>query len=135
MELSHWHRYHRDTKFCGGRKGVVGTRQEREGSEKAQPDIEALHRQVRELLHGRERSLKKEDDYGLKIADQQAKIGRLQEDIQGLHRTGSGSGFSLGRVKREGDDARKGNQELEHRNHELKKELRSAGRKLLDLGN
>jgi len=47
----------------------------------------------------------------------------------------AGSGFSLGRVKREVDDARKGNQELERRNHELKKELRRAGRKLLDLGN
>jgi len=134
-ELSHWHRYQRDTKFCVGRKGVVGTGQEREGSQKAQPDIEALHRQVRELLDGRERSLKTEDDYRLKIADQQAKIGHLQEDVQGLRRTVAGSGFSLGRVKREVDDGRKGNQELERRNHELKKELRRAGRKLLDLGN
>jgi len=38
-------------------------------------------------------------------------------------------------LKREVDDARKGNQELEHRNHELKKELRRAGRRLLDWGN
>jgi len=134
-ELSHWHRYHRDPKFCVGRKGVVGTRQEREGSEKTQPDIEALHRQIRELLDRRERSLKNEDDCRLKIADQQAKIGRLQEDVQGLRRTVAGSGFGLGRFKREVDDARKGNQELESRNHELKKELRRAGRKLVDLGN
>jgi len=62
-ELSHWNRYHRDPKFRVGRKGVVGTQQEREGSEKTQPDIEALHRQIRELLDGRERSLKNEDDY------------------------------------------------------------------------
>ena len=62
-ELSHWHRYHRDTTFRVGSKGVVGTRQKREGSEKTQPDIEALQRQIRELLDGRERSLKNEDDY------------------------------------------------------------------------
>jgi len=134
-ELSHWHRYHRDSKFRVGRKGIVGTRQEREGSEKTQPDIEALHRQIGELLDGRERSLKNEDNYRLKVADQQAKIGRLQEDVQGRRRTVAGSGFSLGRLKREVDDVREGNQELEHRNHELKKELRRAGRKLLDLGN
>jgi len=47
----------------------------------------------------------------------------------------AGTGFSLGRLKREVDDARKGNQELERRNHKLKKELRRAGQKLLDLGN
>jgi len=113
----------------------VGTRQEREGSEKTQLDIEALHKQIRELLDGREKSLKNEDDYRRKVADQEAKIGRLQEDIQGLRRTVAGSGFSLGRLKRELDDGRKGNQELERGNHELKKELRRVGRKLLDLGN
>jgi len=113
----------------------VGTRQEREGSEKTQSDIEALYRQIRELLDGRERSLKNEDDYRRNIADQQAKIERVQEDIQGLCRTVAGSGFSLERLKREVDEGRKGNQELERLNHELKKELRRAGRKLLDLGN
>ena len=134
-DLSHWHRYHRDSKFRVRRKGVVGTRQEREGSEKTQSDIEALYRQIRELLDGRERSLKNEDDYRRNIADQQAKIERVQEDIQGLCRTVAGSGFSLERLKREVDEGRKGNQELERLNHELKKELRRAGRKLLDLGN
>ena len=134
-DLSHWHRYHRDPKFRVGRQGVVGTRQEREVSEKTQPDIEALHRQIQELSDRRERSMKKEHDYQQKVADQQAKIGRFQEEVQGLRRTLAGSGFSLGRLKREVDDARKGNQELERRNHELKKELRKAGRKLLDLGN
>jgi len=134
-DLSHWHRYHRDPKFRVGGKGVVGTRQEREGSEKTQPDVEALHRQIRELLDGREQSLKNEDESRMKIADQQAKMERLHEEIQGLRRTVAGSGFSLGRLKREVDDGRKGNQELERRNHELKKELRRAGRKLLDLGN
>jgi len=58
-ELSHWHRYHRDPKFHVGRKGVVGTRQEKEGSKETQPDIEALHRQIRELSDERERSQKK----------------------------------------------------------------------------
>ena len=134
-DLSHWHRYHRDPKFRVGRKGVVGTRQEREGSEKTQPDIEALHRQIRELLDGREQSLKNEDNSRRKIVNQQAKIERLHEEIQDLRRTVVGSGFSLGRLKREVDDGRKGNQELERRNHELKKELRRAGWKLLDLGN
>jgi len=134
-DLSHWHRYHRDPKFRVGRKGVVGTPQEREGSEKTQPDIEALHKQIRQQLDGRERSLKNEDDYRRKVADQQAEIKRLQEDIKGLRRTVAGSGLSLGRSKREVDDGRKGNQELARRNHELKKELRRAGRNLLDLGN
>jgi len=47
----------------------------------------------------------------------------------------AGSGFNLARLKKEVDDGRKGNEELEHRNHMLKKELRRAGRKLLDLAN
>jgi len=89
-DLSHWHRYHRDPKFRVGRKGVVGTRQEREGSEKTQPDIEALHRQIRELLDGRKQSLKNQDDSRRKIADQQAKIERLHREIQGLRRTVAG---------------------------------------------
>jgi len=73
-DVSHWHRYHRDQEFGTGRKGVVGTPQQTEGSEKSQPDIEALHRQIRELLDGREPSLKNEDNYRRKVADQQAKI-------------------------------------------------------------
>ena len=105
------------------------------GERKNTTRCRGLHRQIRELLDGREQSLKNEDDYRRKVADQQAKIERLHEEIQGLRRTVAGSGFSLGRLKREVDDARKGNQELERRNHELKKELRRAGRKLLDLGN
>ena len=134
-DLSQWHPYHRDPKVRVGRKGVVGTRQEREESGKTQPDIEALHKQIRELLEGREQSLKNEEDYRRKVADQQAKIERLEGDIQGLRRTVAGAGFSLERLKKEVDNGRKGNQELERRNHELKKELRRAGRKLLDLGN
>jgi len=134
-DLSHWHRYHRDPMFRVGRKGVMGTQQERVGSEKTQPDYKALHRQIRELLDRREQSLKNEDNYRRKIADQQVKRERLQEDVQGLRRTVARSGFSLGRLKREVDEGRKGNRELEHRNQELRKELRRAGWKLLDLGN
>jgi len=134
-DLSHWHRYHRDPKFGVARKDVVGTQLEGGGSEKTHPDIEALRRQIRELLEGREQSLKNEDEYRQMVADQQAKIERLQVNIQGLCRTVAGSGFSLGRLKREVDDGRKGNQERERRNHEVKKEWRRAGRKLLDLGN
>jgi len=133
-DLSHWHQYHRDPKFCVGRKGVVGTRQEREGSEKTQPDVDALRRQIQELLEQRDWASKDKDEYRHKITDQQHAMARLREDVQRLRRTVAGSGFSLGRLNKEGDDARKGNQELEHRNHELMKELRKAGRKLLDLG-
>jgi len=109
----------------------MGTREEREGSEKTQPEIEALDRQIRELLEGRERSLKTEDDYQWKTMDQQAKIERLQENIQGFRRTVAGSGFSLGRLRSEVENGRKGNQELERRNRALKKELRRAERRLL----
>jgi len=59
----------------------------------------------------------------------------MREEIQELRRTIAGTGFSLGRLKREVDDGRKENHELEHRNNELRKELRRVGQKLLDLGN
>jgi len=134
-DLAHWHRYHRDLRFRVGRKGVVGTQQEREGSEKTQPDVEALRRQIQELLEQRNRASKNEDEYRRKISEQQAAMARLREDAQRLRRTVAGTGFSLARLKKEGDDAGKGNQELEHRNHELKKGLRRVGRKLFNLGN
>jgi len=133
--LSHWHRYHREPKFRIRRTDVLGTRQETEGSEKTQPDYEALHRQIRELLDKREQSLKNVDDYRRKIAEQQVRIEGLQEDVEGLRRTVAGSGFSLARLQREVDEGRKGNRELKDRNQEFRKELRRAGRKLLDLGN
>jgi len=62
-------------------------------------------------------------------------MARLREDVQRLRRTVAGSGFSLARLKKEVDDGRKGNQKLDHRKHELKKELRRVGQKLLDMGN
>jgi len=116
-------------------KASLGHDRRGRGAKKTQPDIEALHRQIRELLDRRERSLKNEDNYRRKVTDQQAKIERHEEDVQGLGRTVAGAGFSLGRLKKEVDNARKENHELGHRNHELKKGLRRAGRKLLDLGN
>ena len=82
--LSYWHRYYRDTKFRVGRKGVVGTKQERERSEKTQPEVHALQRPIQERLEQRERASKKEDEYRLKITDQQAAMARLREDVQRL---------------------------------------------------
>jgi len=134
-DLTHWHGYHRDPKFRVGRKGVGGTQQERAGSEETQPHVHALQRQIEELREQRDRASKDENEYRRKITDQQSPMARRREDVQRLRRTVAGSGFSLARFKKEGDDGRKGNQELEHRNHELKKELRRVGRKLLDLGN
>jgi len=56
--LSRWHRKHPEReqrrKF-----GAVRTRQEREGSEKTQPDVGALQRQVQELLNEKDQFQKK----------------------------------------------------------------------------
>jgi len=114
--------------------GAARTRQE-EGSEKTQPDVGALQRQIQQLLDEKQQSLERDEKTQQKLANYQNTIRRMREEIQGGRRTMAGTGFSLGRLKREVDDARKGNQELEHRNHELRKELRTVGRKLLDLGN
>ena len=113
----------------------MGTQQEREGSEKTQPDDDALPRQIQELREQRDLASNNENKYRCKITDQQTAMARVWEDVQRLRRTVAGSGFSLARLKQEVDNGRKGNQELEHRNHKHKKELRRVGRKLLDLGN
>ena len=110
----------------------MGTRQEREGSKKTEPDLDALHWQIQELLDRREQSQKSEDDCPRKIADQQVKIERLQVEVRGLRRMVAGLGLSLGSLKKEVEDGRKGNLELEHRNDGLRKELRKAGRSWLD---
>ena len=83
----------------------------------------------------KQQTLERDEKTRLELANYQTTIGRMREEIQGLSRTVAGSGFILGRLKREVDDAGKGNQELEHRNHELRKEFRKAGRRLLNLGN
>jgi len=59
----------------------VGTQHAREGSDKPQPDIGALHRQIQELLEERDRSSQKEEEYPRKIADQQTTMAQLQKDI------------------------------------------------------
>jgi len=58
----------------------------------------------------------------------------MREEIQGLRRTVAGSGFSIARLKNEMDVKKRVNEELEHRNHSLRKELRRAGQRLSDLG-
>ena len=118
-----------------GRKGVVGTPEEREGSKKTQPEVDVLQRPIQELLEQRDRASTNEDEYGGKRTKQQDAIARVREEVQRLRRMIAGLGFGLARLKKEGDDARKENQEREYRNHELKKELRKVERKLLDLGN
>ena len=110
------------------------TRQEREGSDKTQPDVGALQRQVQELLNEKDKFLKIEDQYGQNLTDQKARISRMGEEVQGLRRTVTGSGFSLARLRNEVDNRRRANKELEHRNHSLRQELRGAGQRLVDLG-
>jgi len=68
------------------------------------------------------------------LANYQAMIGRMREELQGLRRMVAGTGFSLARLRNEMDTKRRANEELEHRNHSLRKELRRAGQRLLDLG-
>ena len=68
------------------------------------------------------------------LANYEATIRRMREEIQGLRRTVAGSGFSLARLRNEMDTKRRANEELEHRNHRFRKELRRAGQRLLDLG-
>jgi len=111
----------------------VGTRQE-EGSEKTQPDVGALQRQIQELLNERQQSMEKDEKTRQELANYEATIGQMREELQGLRRTVAGTGFSLARLKNEMDTKRQANEELEHRNHSLRKELRRAGQRLLDLG-
>jgi len=130
--LSKWHRRHPEPeqrrKF-----GAVRTRQE-EGSEKTQPDVGALQRQIQELLNERQQSMERDEKTRQELANYQATIGRMREEIQGLRRTVAGSGFSLARLRNEMDTKRRANEELENRNDSLRKELRRAGQRLLDLG-
>jgi len=131
--LSKWHRRHPEPEQ--GRKfGAVRTRQEREGSEKTQPDVGALQRQIQELLDEKQQTLEKDEKTRQELANYQTTIGRMREELQGLRRTVAGSGFSIARLRNEMDAKKRANEELEHRNHSLRKELRRAGQRLLDLG-
>jgi len=58
----------------------------------------------------------------------------MREEIQRLRRTVAGSCFSLVRLRKEMDTTRRANEEFEHRNHTLRKELSRAGQRLLYLG-
>jgi len=131
--LSKWHQRHPEPeqrrKF-----GAVRAWQEREGSEKTQPDVGALQRQIQELLDEKQQTLEKDEKTRQELANYQTMIGRMREEIQGLRRTVAGSGFSIARLRNEMDAKKRANEELEHRNHSLRKELRRAGQRLLDLG-
>jgi len=130
--LSKWHR--RQPEPEQGRKfGAVRTRQE-ERSEKTQPDVGALPRQIQQLLNERQQSMDKDEKTRQELANYQATIGRMGEELQGLGRTIAGTGFSLERLRNEMDTKGRANEELEHMNHSLRKELRRAGQRLLDLG-
>jgi len=112
----------------------VRTRQEGEGSETTQPDVGALQRQIQELLNERQQSLERHEKTRLELANYQNTIGRIREEIQGPRRTVAGTAFSLPRLSNEMDAKKPANEELEHRNHNLRKELRRAGQRWLDLG-
>jgi len=112
----------------------VRTRQEREGSEKTQPDFGALQRQIQELLNETQQIHEKDEKTRREFANYQTMIGRMGEEIQGLRGTVGGSGFSIARLRNKMDTKKRANKELEHRNHSLRKELRRAGQRLLDLG-
>jgi len=130
--LSKWHWRHPEPeqrrKF-----GAVRTRQE-EGNEKTQPDVGALQGKIQELLNERQQSTEGDEKTRQELANYQATIGRMREELQGLRRTIAGTGFSLTRLRNEMDTKRQANEELEHRNHSLRKELRRARQRLLDLG-
>ena len=110
------------------------TLQEEEGSEKTQPDVGALQRQIQELLEEKQQTVEKDEKTRRELANYQTTIGRMREELEGHRRTGAGSGFSLARLRNEMDAKKRGNEQLEHRNHSLRKELRGARPRLLDLG-
>jgi len=131
--LSKWHRRHPEPEQ--GRKfSAVRTRLVREESKKTLPDVGALQRQIQEFLNEKDQFLKNEDISRRQLADQQSTISQMREEIQGLHRTLAGSGFSLARLRSRMDTRTRANEELEHRNHSLRKELRRARQRLLELG-
>jgi len=85
-------------------------------------------------LDERQQSLERDEKTRREVANYQNTIGRMREELQGLRRTIAGTGFSLARLRNEMDTKKGAKEELEHRNHNLRKELRRAGQRLLDLG-
>ena len=105
--LSKWHRRHPEAEQRR-EFGAVRTPQ-KEGSEKTQPDVGALQRQIQELLNERPQSMEKDEKTRQGLANCQPTIGRMREEIQGLRRTVAGSGFSLGRLRNEMNTKRRAN--------------------------
>ena len=130
--LSKWHRRHPEPEQR--RKFRAVRTPQGEGSEKTQPDVGALQRQIQELLDERQQAQERDEKTRRELANYQARIGRMREEIQALRRTVAGSGFSMARLRNEMDTKKRANEELEHRNHSLRKELTRAGQRLLDLG-
>jgi len=85
-------------------------------------------------LDEKQQTLENDEKTRRELANYQTTIGRMHEEIQGLRRTVAGSGFSIARLRNEMDAQKRANEELEHRNHSLRKELRRAAQRLLDLG-
>jgi len=100
--LSKWHRRHpepeQQRKF-----GAVRTWQEREGSEKTQPDVGAQQRQIQDLLDEKQQTLERDEKTREELANNQNMIGGMPEELQGLRRKVAGSGFSIARLRNEMD--------------------------------
>jgi len=77
----------------------VRTRHEREGSEKTQPDVGALQRQIHELLDEKPQTQERDQKTGQELANYETTIGRMGQEIPGLRRMVAGSGFSMARLK------------------------------------
>jgi len=103
------------------------------GERKTQPDVGAQQRQIQELLDEKQQTLERDQKTRQELANYQTSIGRMGEEIQGLRKTVAGSGFRIARLRNEMDTTKRANEELEHRNHRLRKELRRAGERLVDL--
>ena len=81
--LSRWHRNHPEP---GQQRNfrAVRTQPRREESEKTQPDVGALQRQIQELLDEKQQSLERDAKSRQELANYQNTIGRMREEIQGL---------------------------------------------------
>jgi len=104
------------------------------GERKRQPDVGVLQRQIQELLDEKQQTLEKDEKTRQELANYQTMIGRMREEIQGLRRTVAGSGFSMAGLRNVMDAKKRANEELQHRNHSLGKELRRTGQRWLDQG-
>jgi len=95
---------------------------------------EAFRGKSRNCWTKRNKQWRKTKNPEAELANYKTTIGRMREELQGLRKTVAGSGFSIARLKNEMDTKKRANEQLEHRNHSLRKELRRGGQRLLDLG-